>query len=129
MSERHTSRSGIGVDSRRRRGGVRGGGVRGGGPRSASMAAPAVADDAGGGAGGDFETWLDERLDSLEIDRDVYGAYLLGVLQEVDCDDEEKTETLQGILSAFLVREIKHDRRPTPPHPKPINSSTLSHTY
>ena len=65
------------------------------GPQSANMAAP-VAD------AGEFEKWLNDRLDSLEIDGEVYGAYLLGVLQEVECE-EEKLETLQGILSAFLV--------------------------
>lgn len=51
---------------------------------------------------GEFERWLNDRLDALEVDREVYGAYILGVLQE-DESDEEKEETLQGILSAFLV--------------------------
>ncbi|XP_062302981.1 coiled-coil domain-containing protein 43 [Osmerus eperlanus] len=50
---------------------------------------------------GEFESWLNDRLDSLEVDREVYGAYILGVLQE-DETDEEKGDTLQGILSAFL---------------------------
>lgn len=62
------------------------------------MAAP-VAD------AGEFESWLNDRLDSLEVDREVYGAYILGVLQEEEAD-EEKEDALQGILSAFLV--IKH---------------------
>lgn len=51
---------------------------------------------------GEFERWLNDRLDALEVDREVYGAYILGVLQE-DESNEEKEETLQGILSAFLV--------------------------
>lgn len=51
---------------------------------------------------GEFETWLNDRLDSLEVDREVYGAYILGVLQEEETD-EEKEDALQGILSAFLV--------------------------
>lgn len=59
------------------------------------MAAPVV--DTGG-----FESWLNDRLDSLEVDREVYGAYILGVLQEEETD-EEKGDALQGILSAFLV--------------------------
>lgn len=59
------------------------------------MAAP-VAD------AGEFESWLNDRLDSLEVDREVYGAYILGVLQEEETD-EEKEDALQGILSAFLV--------------------------
>ncbi|KAG7258955.1 hypothetical protein CRUP_014199 [Coryphaenoides rupestris] len=70
------------------------------------MAAPAVAD---AGGGGEFEAWLGDRLDSLEIDGEVYGAYLLGVLREVDCDDDEKAETLRGILSAFLEGDTLED--------------------
>ncbi|XP_069565195.1 coiled-coil domain-containing protein 43 [Brachyistius frenatus] len=58
------------------------------------MAAPST--DAG-----EFESWLNDRLDSLEVDREVYGAYILGVLQEEE-SDEEKEDALQGILSAFL---------------------------
>ncbi|KAM3598171.1 uncharacterized protein V6R79_014576 [Siganus canaliculatus] len=50
---------------------------------------------------GEFEIWLNDRLDSLEVDREVYGAYILGVLQEEE-SDEEKEDALQGILSAFL---------------------------
>lgn len=51
---------------------------------------------------GEFERWLNDRLDSLEVDREVYGAYILGVLQEEETE-EEKEDALQGILSAFLV--------------------------
>lgn len=51
---------------------------------------------------GEFESWLNDRLESLEVDREVYGAYILGVLQEEE-NDEEKEDALQGILSAFLV--------------------------
>ncbi|XP_026181002.1 coiled-coil domain-containing protein 43 [Mastacembelus armatus] len=58
------------------------------------MAAPVT--DTGG-----FESWLNDRLDSFEVDREVYGAYILGVLQEEE-SDEEKEDALQGILSAFL---------------------------
>ncbi|XP_076000043.1 coiled-coil domain-containing protein 43 [Genypterus blacodes] len=61
------------------------------------MAAPAV--DAG-----EFESWLNDRLDSLEVDREVYGSYILGVLQEEE-SDEEKGDALQGILSAFLEED------------------------
>ncbi|MFT7819359.1 coiled-coil domain-containing protein 43-like [Arapaima gigas] len=58
------------------------------------MAAPAE-------VAGEFESWLKGRLDSLEVDRDVYGDYILGVLQEEESDDE-KMDALRGILSAFL---------------------------
>ncbi|XP_015804156.3 coiled-coil domain-containing protein 43 [Nothobranchius furzeri] len=50
---------------------------------------------------GEFESWLNDRLDSLEVDREVYGAYILGILQEEE-SDEEKNDALEGILSAFL---------------------------
>ncbi|MED6236216.1 Coiled-coil domain-containing protein 43 [Ataeniobius toweri] len=50
---------------------------------------------------GEFESWLNDRLDSLEVDREVYGAYILGILKEEE-SDEEKEDALQGILSAFL---------------------------
>ncbi|KAK2833186.1 hypothetical protein Q5P01_017075 [Channa striata] len=65
------------------------------------MAAP-VAD------AGEFESWLNDRLDSLEVDREVYGAYILGVLQEEE-SDEEKEDALQGILSAFLSEDTMED--------------------
>ncbi|XP_010873141.1 coiled-coil domain-containing protein 43 [Esox lucius] len=53
---------------------------------------------------GEFEKWLNHRLDKLEVDQEVYGAYILGVLQEEE-SDEEKEDALQGILSAFLEDE------------------------
>lgn len=65
------------------------------GPQPGKMAAPEQ-------VAGEFENWLNDRLDSLEVDREVYGAYILGVLQEEENDDEKK-DALQGILSAFLV--------------------------
>lgn len=65
------------------------------GPQSAKMAAPV-------GEAGEFESWLNDRLDSLEVDREVYGAYILGILKEEE-SDEEKEDALQGIFSAFLV--------------------------
>lgn len=70
------------------------------------MAAPsevdAPASGEGNGEGCCFGSWLDGRLESLGVDRAVYGAYILGVLQEEE--EEEKLDALQGILSAFLVR-------------------------
>ncbi|CAJ1076164.1 coiled-coil domain-containing protein 43 isoform X2 [Xyrichtys novacula] len=60
------------------------------------------------GDAGEFESWLNNRLDSLEVDREVYGAYILGVLQEEE-SDEEKEDALQGILSAFLDEDTVAD--------------------
>ncbi|CAL1587672.1 unnamed protein product [Knipowitschia caucasica] len=57
---------------------------------------------------GEFETWLNERLDALEVDQEVYGAYILGVLQEEE-SDEEKEDALQGILSAFVEEDTVED--------------------
>ncbi|XP_041087761.1 coiled-coil domain-containing protein 43 [Polyodon spathula] len=59
-------------------------------------------------APGEFEQWLNSRLDSLEVDRDVYGSYILGVLQEEDSEDE-KMDAIQGILSAFLEEDALED--------------------
>ncbi|MGH0171050.1 UNVERIFIED_CONTAM: hypothetical protein FKN15_060048 [Acipenser sinensis] len=56
----------------------------------------------------EFERWLNSRLDSLEVDRDVYGSYILGVLQEEDSEDE-KMDAIQGILSAFLEEDALED--------------------
>ncbi|XP_027016969.2 coiled-coil domain-containing protein 43 [Tachysurus fulvidraco] len=50
---------------------------------------------------GEFKKWLNERLDELGADREVYGVYILGVLQEEE-SDEEKSDALNGILSAFV---------------------------
>ncbi|OWK14192.1 CCDC43 [Cervus elaphus hippelaphus] len=63
-----------------------------------AVAAAASSERDGGGSG--FESWLDGRLEALGVDRAVYGAYILGVLQEEE--EEEKLDALQGILSAFL---------------------------
>ncbi|XP_053193858.1 coiled-coil domain-containing protein 43 [Scomber japonicus] len=57
---------------------------------------------------GEFGSWLNDRLDSLEVDREVYGVYILGVLQEEE-SDEEKEDALQGILSAFLDEDSVED--------------------
>ncbi|XP_052613640.1 coiled-coil domain-containing protein 43 isoform X4 [Peromyscus californicus insignis] len=55
------------------------------------------------GDGAGFGSWLDGRLEALGVDRAVYGAYILGVLQEEE--EEEKLDALQGILSAFLEED------------------------
>ncbi|XP_036923402.1 coiled-coil domain-containing protein 43 isoform X1 [Sturnira hondurensis] len=71
------------------------------------MAAPSEVDASssgeGDGGGSGFGPWLDGRLEALGVDRAVYGAYILGVLQEEE--EEEKLDALQGILSAFLEED------------------------
>lgn len=69
---------------------------------SGATAAAAAVDGDGDGGDSNFGAWLDGRLETLGVDRAVYGAYILGVLQEEE--EEEKLDALQGILSAFLVR-------------------------
>ncbi|KAM6174473.1 coiled-coil domain-containing protein 43 [Erethizon dorsatum] len=71
------------------------------------MAAPSQASAAfscpGDRGGGGFGYWLDGRLEALGVDRAVYGAYILGVLQEEE--EEEKLDALQCILCAFLEED------------------------
>ncbi|XP_078487582.1 coiled-coil domain-containing protein 43-like [Ciona intestinalis] len=50
-------------------------------------------------ASGDFEGWLCKKLTSLDIDNDVYGSYITGILDEEDEEDTKK-ETLGEILEA-----------------------------
>lgn len=70
---------------------------------TAAVAAAVAGDGDGDGGGSNFGAWLDGRLDTLGVDRAVYGAYILGVLQEEE--EEEKLDALQGILSAFLEED------------------------
>ncbi|XP_078079965.1 coiled-coil domain-containing protein 43 [Mustelus asterias] len=58
------------------------------------MAAPS-------GEAAGFGVWLSKRLKELEIDEDVYGSYINGILREEE-NEEEKSEALQAILSAFM---------------------------
>lgn len=71
----------------------------------ANMAAPDF-------SAGEFEKWLNERLDSLGADREVYGSYILGVLHEEE-SDEEKSDALNDILSAFVVGTRRASCAPT----------------
>ncbi|XP_056404310.1 coiled-coil domain-containing protein 43 [Hyla sarda] len=59
-------------------------------------------------AAGDFGSWLDERLEALGMDPEVYPAYIKGVLREED-NPEERDEALRGILSAFLEEDSIED--------------------
>ncbi|XP_012371065.1 LOW QUALITY PROTEIN: coiled-coil domain-containing protein 43-like [Octodon degus] len=70
---------------------------------SEAAAASSCAGGGGGGGGGGFGAWLDERLEALGVDRAVYGAYILGVLQEEE--EEEKLDALRCILCAFLEED------------------------
>ncbi|XP_075732434.1 coiled-coil domain-containing protein 43 [Rhipicephalus microplus] len=47
---------------------------------------------------GDFELWLTDKLRALNIDPDVFGSYITGILEGNETEDE-KSEALQGILT------------------------------
>jgi len=53
-----------------------------------------------------FNTWLSEKLVRLnkDIDLDVFVSYIEGILED-DIDDEEKLESLAGLLGDILVGE------------------------
>ncbi|XP_075033425.1 coiled-coil domain-containing protein 43 [Mixophyes fleayi] len=57
---------------------------------------------------GDFGSWLDQRLEALGMDPEVYPAYIQGVLREED-NPEERDEALSGILAAFLEEDSIED--------------------
>lgn len=50
-----------------------------------------------------FNIWLNNKLKSLNTDENVFGSYILGIL-EGDETTDEKHEALEGILSAIIVR-------------------------
>lgn len=53
----------------------------------------------------DFELWLADKLRALNIDPDVFGSYITGILEGNETEDE-KSEALQGILTEVCVGEI-----------------------
>ncbi|EDX04334.1 coiled-coil domain-containing protein 43 [Drosophila simulans] len=46
----------------------------------------------------EFQSWLNEQLRKLNTDENVFGSYIVGIL-EGDETTDEKTEALEGILS------------------------------
>ncbi|KAJ8020226.1 Coiled-coil domain-containing protein 43 [Holothuria leucospilota] len=53
---------------------------------AASMAAP------------DFESWISTKLQSLNVDDEVFGNYIISLLDTEDTSREEKIEAISGIL-------------------------------
>ena len=51
-----------------------------------------------------FEDWLCKKLTSLEIDNEVYGSYISGILQ--DSEESERKDALQEILESLIVSTI-----------------------
>lgn len=48
-----------------------------------------------------FSNWLDGKLQELNTDETVFGAYIRGILDS-DETSEEKSEALQGILAEIV---------------------------
>ncbi|CAH1979661.1 unnamed protein product [Acanthoscelides obtectus] len=52
----------------------------------------------------DFPTWLSGKLQELKTDEDIFGSYIMGILDS-DETAKEKSEALQGILSEIVENE------------------------
>lgn len=50
----------------------------------------------------EFDSWLNVKLNALNIDEGIYGSYIKGIL-EGDDSVEDKTEAIEGILSEITV--------------------------
>lgn len=48
-----------------------------------------------------FSDWLDRKLNDLDVDAEVYGSYIKGVLEESNSDDLK--DALEDVLSALVV--------------------------
>ena len=48
-----------------------------------------------------FEDWLCKKLTSLDIDNEVYGSYITGILE--DSEESDRKEALGEILESILV--------------------------
>lgn len=53
----------------------------------------------------EFSKWLNQKLRELNTDETVFGAYIIGILEDDDSLDEKK-EALEGILGEILVSDI-----------------------
>lgn len=58
------------------------------------------------GWGGEFENWLSARLRTLGLDEDVFGSYVVGVLDSEDTDEERK-DALIGILEGMTDHPVE----------------------
>ena len=51
----------------------------------------------------DFDGWLTKRLEKLNIDHEVFGSYIIGIMEADDSTEDDKTEALTDILSEISV--------------------------
>ena len=54
-----------------------------------------------------FNTWLREKIKSLELDEEVYLEYIQGIVLEDGSTTEEIKETLSEVLGGVLVSLTK----------------------
>ena len=54
-------------------------------------------------AGSEFNVWLCSHLKSLNLDEEVLGEYLSGILDGDDSTDSEKQDALKETLEGMMV--------------------------
>lgn len=54
----------------------------------------------------EFKLWLQEKLKELNTDSDIFGSYIMGIL-DTDETTDEKREGLNDILSEIIVHMWK----------------------
>ena len=54
---------------------------------------------------GDFDTWISKKLTAVnpEVDLEVFSSYIKGILEDTDTPQNDKEESLIGILSQIVV--------------------------
>ncbi len=83
-----------------------------------------------------FSGWLKDYLGRLsgDIDADVFGEYIEGLLQDDTLEKDEILESISGFLESVIVSPITiphyspHFPRPPTPPLKEVKKSTLSFT-
>ena len=53
-----------------------------------------------------FDDWLSEQLNRLDIDAEVYGEYVKGIMGDTEQNIEERVTTVSEILSSALPEEV-----------------------
>lgn len=56
----------------------------------------------------EFTEWLNKKLRELNADENVFGEYIISILEDDDTADERQ-EALEGILSAMIV-SVNHKK-------------------
>lgn len=57
-----------------------------------------------------FATWISAKLQSLNVDDEVFGTYITSILDEEETSREEKTEAIAGILEEIEVTNWTPDQ-------------------